>query len=65
MLRIFFNVHSAVLIEGVPFMQKDFEDGPQNIYSLYEQVSYNCFITASLYLLLGVGLNKHKENMVR
>ncbi|CAO2643915.1 Ribonuclease kappa, partial [Lemmus lemmus] len=46
-------------------------NGPQNIYSLYEQVSYNCFIAAGLYLLLGgfsfcqVRLNKRKEYMVR
>nr|XP_031323651.1 ribonuclease kappa-like [Camelus dromedarius] len=50
MLGIFFNVHSAVLIEDVPFTEKDFENGPQNIYNLYEQVSYNCFIAAGLYL---------------
>ncbi|EDL12548.1 DNA segment, Chr 11, Brigham & Women's Genetics 0434 expressed, isoform CRA_c [Mus musculus] len=37
MLGIFFNVHSAVLIEDVPFTEKDFENGPQNIYNLYEQ----------------------------
>lgn len=71
MLGIFFKVHSAVLIEDVPFTEKDFEHGPQNIYSLYEQVSYNCFIAAGLYLLLGgfsfcqVRLNKRKEYMVR
>uniref|UniRef100_A0A5F9CQU1 Ribonuclease K n=1 Tax=Oryctolagus cuniculus TaxID=9986 RepID=A0A5F9CQU1_RABIT len=71
MLGIFFNVHSAVLIEDVPFTEKDFENGPQNIYKLYEQVSYNCFIAAGLYLLLGgfsfcqVRLNKRKEYMVR
>nr|XP_045231429.1 ribonuclease kappa [Macaca fascicularis] len=71
MLGIFFNVHSAVLIEDVPFTEKDFENGPQNIYNLYEQVSYNCFIAAGLYLLLGgfsfcqVRLNKRKEYMVR
>ncbi|XP_038182418.1 ribonuclease kappa isoform X1 [Arvicola amphibius] len=72
MLGIFFNVHSAVLIEDVPFTEKDFDrDGPQKIYSLYEQVSYNCFIAAGLYLLLGgfsfcqVRLNKRKEYMVR
>uniref|UniRef100_A0A671F421 Ribonuclease K n=1 Tax=Rhinolophus ferrumequinum TaxID=59479 RepID=A0A671F421_RHIFE len=71
MLGIFFNVHSAVLIEDVPFTEKDFENGPENIYNLYEQVSYNCFIAASLYLLLGgfsfcqVRLNKRKEYMVR
>nr|KAF6296189.1 hypothetical protein mMyoMyo1_009251 [Myotis myotis] len=57
MLGIFFNVHSAVLIEDVPFTEKDFENGPQNIYDLY--------------LLLGgfsfcqVRLNKRKEYMVR
>ena len=71
MLGIFFNVHSAVLIEDVPFTEKDFENGPQNIYNLYEQVSYNCFIAAGLYLLLGgfsfcqVRLNKRKEYTVR
>ncbi|XP_003810176.1 ribonuclease kappa isoform X1 [Pan paniscus] len=71
MLGIFFNVHSAVLIEDVPFTEKDFENGPQNIYNLYEQVSYNCFIAAGLYFLLGgfsfcqVRLNKRKEYMVR
>uniref|UniRef100_A0A8D1ZWX9 Ribonuclease K n=4 Tax=Sus scrofa TaxID=9823 RepID=A0A8D1ZWX9_PIG len=71
MLGIFFNVHSAVLIEDVPFTEKDFENGPQDIYKLYEQVSYNCFIAAGLYLLLGgfsfcqVRLNKRKEYMVR
>lgn len=46
-------------------------NGPQDIYKLYEQVSYNCFIAAGLYLLLGgfsfcqVRLNKRKEYMVR
>lgn len=71
MLGIFFNVHSAVLIEDVPFTEKDFENGPNNIYILYEQVSYNCFIAAGLYLFLGgfsfcqVRLNKRKEYMVR
>ncbi|MEJ1273166.1 arachidonate 12-lipoxygenase [Cricetulus griseus] len=34
MLGIFFNVHSAVLIEDVPFTEKDFENGPQSIYNL-------------------------------
>ncbi|XP_007091693.3 ribonuclease kappa [Panthera tigris] len=71
MLGIFFNVHSAVLIEDVPFTEKDFEKDPQKIYDLYERVSYNCFIAAGLYLLLGgfsfcqVRLNKRKEYMVR
>ncbi|NWX94777.1 RNK Ribonuclease, partial [Nothoprocta ornata] len=71
LLGIFFNVHSAVLIEDVPFTDEDFKDGPERIYRLYEQVSYNCFIAAGLYVLLGgfsfcqVRLNKRKEYMVR
>ncbi|NWW80209.1 RNK Ribonuclease, partial [Climacteris rufus] len=50
---------------GVP------EGGPERIYRLYEQVSYNCFIAAGLYALLGgfslcqTRLNKRKEYMVR
>ncbi|NXQ32169.1 RNK Ribonuclease, partial [Alaudala cheleensis] len=50
---------------GVP------EGGPERIYGLYEQVSYNCFIAAGLYALLGgfslcqTRLNKRKEYMVR
>lgn len=45
--------------------------GPEKIYQLYNQVSYNCFIAAALYVLLGgfsfcqVRLNKRKEYMVR
>ncbi|XP_014118130.1 PREDICTED: ribonuclease kappa [Pseudopodoces humilis] len=45
--------------------------GPERIYGLYEQVSYNCFIAAGLYALLGgfslcqTRLNKRKEYMVR
>ncbi|KAL8176927.1 UNVERIFIED_CONTAM: hypothetical protein K2H54_040472 [Gekko kuhli] len=72
LLGIFFNVHSAVLIEDVPATEKDFEGkGPEKIYQLYNQVSYNCFIAAGLYILLGVfsfcqvRLNKRKEYMVR
>ncbi|KAK6478116.1 ribonuclease kappa [Huso huso] len=44
---------------------------PQRIYALYDQVSYNCFIAAGIYVLLGgfsfcqVRLNKRKEYMVR
>ncbi|XP_069502681.1 ribonuclease kappa-like [Ambystoma mexicanum] len=55
LLGIFFNMHSAVLIEDVPFTEKDFEDErpPEIIYHLYEQVSYNCFIAAGLYVVLG------------
>lgn len=44
MLGIFFNVHSAVLIEDVPFTEKDFENGPNNIYILYEQVRPVCVL---------------------
>lgn len=71
LLGIFFHVHSAALIEDVPFTDGDFSDGPQRIYSLYEQVGYNCFIAAGLYALLGgfslcqTRLNKRKEYMVR
>ncbi|KAJ6654934.1 hypothetical protein lerEdw1_006405 [Lerista edwardsae] len=71
LLGIFFNVHSAVLIEDVPTAEGDFADGTKKIYGLYEQVSYNCFIAAGLYVLLGgfsfcqVRLNKRKEYMVR
>ncbi|XP_040513132.1 ribonuclease kappa isoform X1 [Gallus gallus] len=36
LLGIFFNVHSAVLIEDVPFTEEDFNDGPERIYGLYE-----------------------------
>lgn len=45
--------------------------GPERLYGLYEQVSYNCFIAAGLYALLGgfslcqTRLNKRKEYMVR
>ncbi|CAM5179093.1 unnamed protein product [Eretmochelys imbricata] len=53
LLGIFFNVHSAVLIEDVPFTEEDFKGGPEKIHHLYEQVSYNCFIAAGLYVLLG------------
>ncbi|XP_053115544.1 ribonuclease kappa [Hemicordylus capensis] len=71
LLGIFFNVHSAVLIEDVPALEEDFKNGPEKIYALYEKVSYNCFIAAGLYVLLGgfsfcqVRLNKRKEYMVR
>ncbi|XP_067828238.1 LOW QUALITY PROTEIN: ribonuclease kappa-A [Heptranchias perlo] len=73
LLGIFFNVHSAVLIEDIPFTEEDFEDkdAPQRIYRLYEQVSYNCFIAAGIYIVLGgfsfcqIRLNKRKEYMVR
>uniref|UniRef100_A0A8C1G4E9 Ribonuclease, RNase K a n=3 Tax=Cyprinus carpio TaxID=7962 RepID=A0A8C1G4E9_CYPCA len=73
MLGIFFTTHSAVLIEDVPFTEKDMEDGPtalQNIYNLYNQVGYNCFIAAAIYVGIGflsfcqVRLNKRKEYLV-
>ncbi|XP_072114475.1 ribonuclease kappa-A [Mobula birostris] len=72
LLGVFFNIHSAVLIEDVPFTEEDFvENSPARIYRLYEQVSYNCFIAAAIYIVLGgfsfcqIRLNKRKEYMVR
>ena len=71
LLGIFFNVHSAVLIEDVPFTEEDFNDGPERIYGLYERVGTKCFVAAGLYLLLGgfalcqARLNKRKEYLVR
>ncbi|XP_062903665.1 ribonuclease kappa-A [Mobula hypostoma] len=72
LLGVFFNIHSAVLIEDVPFTEEDFvEKSPARIYRLYEQVSYNCFIAAAIYIVLGgfsfcqIRLNKRKEYMVR
>ncbi|XP_033929411.1 ribonuclease kappa [Melopsittacus undulatus] len=71
LLGIFFNVHSAALIEDVPLAEDDFTDGPERIYARYEQVSYSCFIAAALYALLGAlslcqsRLHKRKEFLVR
>ncbi|XP_072349497.1 LOW QUALITY PROTEIN: ribonuclease kappa-B-like [Scyliorhinus torazame] len=72
LLGIFFNIHSAVLIEDVPFTEADLKSNPpQRIYRLYEQVSYNCFIAAGIYIVLGgfsfcqIRLNKRKEYLVR
>ncbi|XP_020378037.1 ribonuclease kappa-A [Stegostoma tigrinum] len=73
LLGIFFNIHSAVLIEDVPLTEEDFTttDAPQRIYRIYEQVSYNCFIAAGIYIVLGgfsfcqIRLNKRKEYLVR
>ncbi|XP_041034643.1 ribonuclease kappa-A [Cetorhinus maximus] len=73
LLGIFFNIHSAVLIEDVPFTEADFKDTkpPERIHRLYEQVSYNCFIAAGIYIVLGgfsfcqIRLNKRKEYLVR
>ncbi|XP_012671034.1 ribonuclease kappa-A [Clupea harengus] len=73
MLGIFFSTHSAVLIEDVPFREEDMHN-VQNpllpIYELYNQVGYNCFIAAGIYVLVGalsfcqVRLNKRKEYLV-
>ncbi|XP_078284378.1 ribonuclease kappa-A [Rhinoraja longicauda] len=72
LLGIFFSIHSAVLIEDVPFTDEDFmHKDPSRIYRLYEQVSYNCFIAAGIYLVLGgfsfcqIRMNKRKEYLVR
>lgn len=73
MLGIFFSAHSAVLIEDVPFMEDDMlndKNPPQAIYALYNQVGYNCFIAAAIYVVVGgislcqVRLNKRNEYMV-
>uniref|UniRef100_U3FW69 RNase K n=1 Tax=Micrurus fulvius TaxID=8637 RepID=U3FW69_MICFL len=74
LLGLFFNVHSAVLIEDVPDIEKQFTTaggGVAAIHTLYDKVSYNCFIAAGLYFILGgfcfcqVRLNKRKEYLVR
>lgn len=73
MLGIFFSAHSAVLIEDVPFTEEDIRNDkspPQTIYGLYNQVGYNCFIAAAIYVVVGgvslcqVRLNKRNEYMV-
>ncbi|XP_051507077.1 ribonuclease kappa-A-like [Myxocyprinus asiaticus] len=73
MLGIFFTTHSAVLIEDVPFTEEDMhnpETALQDIYKLYNQVGYNCFIAAAIYVFIGflsfcqVRLNKRKEYLV-
>ncbi|XP_071392150.1 ribonuclease kappa-A-like [Centroberyx affinis] len=73
MLGIFFQTHSAVLIEDVPLSEGDFHEDknpPQSIYNLYNKVGYNCFIAAGIYVLVGafsfcqVKLNKRKEYLV-
>ncbi|KAM8746563.1 ribonuclease kappa-A isoform X2 [Acanthopagrus latus] len=68
-LGIFFTTHSAVLIEDVPLTDKDIyaDTNPQRIYDLYNNVGYNCFIAAAVYILFGafaccqMRLNKQKE----
>ncbi|CAL9685006.1 unnamed protein product [Knipowitschia caucasica] len=73
MLGIFFSAKSAILIEDVPFTEKDIQDDkepPGNIYRLYSQVAVNCFIAAGIYVAVGavslcqVRLNKRQEYMV-
>ncbi|TSL34623.1 Ribonuclease kappa-A [Bagarius yarrelli] len=74
MLGIFFTIHSAVLIEDVPLKEEDHQDlqNPlQNAYAAYNQVGYNCFIAAGIYVVIGfvsfiqVRLNKRNEYLVR
>lgn len=74
MLGIFFNIHSAGLIEDVP-LTEDIKPGDsdvaQKFYRLYDNVSYNCFIAAAIYLVIGgisfcqIRINKQKEYLVR
>ncbi|XP_063043539.1 ribonuclease kappa-A [Engraulis encrasicolus] len=74
MLGIFFTIHSAVLIEDVPVseedMQGDAANALQTIYGLYNQVGYNCFIAAGIYVVVGllsfcqVRMNKRTEYLV-
>ncbi|NXI20547.1 RNK Ribonuclease, partial [Irena cyanogastra] len=61
----------VMLVRGLRGREGSEGPGPERIYRLYEQVSYNCFIAAGLYALLGgfslcqTRLNKRKEYMVR
>lgn len=73
MLGIFFTTHSAVLIEDVPLTEEDMrgdESAINNVYSLFNQVGYNCFIAAGVYVVLGfvslcqIKLNKRNEYLV-
>jgi len=73
MLGIFFKTHSAVLIEDVPLTEEDIsgdKNPPTTVYGLFDQVSYNCFIAAAVYLVVGafsfcqIKLNKRKEYLV-
>ncbi|XP_065426696.1 ribonuclease kappa isoform X1 [Chrysemys picta bellii] len=41
LLGIFFNVHSAILIEDVPFTEEDFKDGPERAELPWEQSCSN------------------------
>ncbi|XP_076828968.1 ribonuclease kappa-A [Brachyhypopomus gauderio] len=73
MLGIFFSTHSALLLEDVPFTEEDIHDEQtalQNIHRLFNQVGYNCFIAAAIYVVVGfvsfcqVRLNKRNEYLV-
>ncbi|CAM9102298.1 ribonuclease kappa [Lampetra fluviatilis] len=68
LLGVFFNVHSAILLDDVPYDVADIEKdqlGP--VHAAFEQVSYNCFIAAALYVGLGLWalcqarLNKRRQ----
>ncbi|XP_004080052.1 ribonuclease kappa-A isoform X1 [Oryzias latipes] len=74
LLGIFFITHSAGLIEDLPLQKEDlFPDPnpPQRVYDLYNQVGYNCFIAAAVYVAVGalsccqMRLNKKKEYLVQ
>ncbi|KAI5104294.1 proline-, glutamic acid- and leucine-rich protein 1 [Silurus meridionalis] len=53
MLGIFFSVHSAGLIEDVPFKEEDYHQ-IQDVYAVYNNVGYNCFIAAGIYVVIGL-----------
>ncbi|RVE60228.1 hypothetical protein OJAV_G00178880 [Oryzias javanicus] len=74
LLGIFFITHSAALIEDIPLHRDDLypdPNPPQRVYDLYNQVGYNCFIAAAIYVVLGalsccqMRLNKKKEYLVQ
>ncbi|XP_028829509.1 ribonuclease kappa-A-like [Denticeps clupeoides] len=73
LLGIFFSVHSAVLIEDVPLTEADMADlqNPlQNVYARFNQVGYNCFIAAGVYVVVGLlsvcqaQMNKRRQFLV-
>ncbi|KAI5630510.1 ribonuclease kappa-A [Silurus asotus] len=53
MLGIFFSVHSAGLIEDVPLKEDDYHQ-IQDVYAVYNNVGYNCFIAAGIYVVIGL-----------
>ncbi|XP_076001298.1 ribonuclease kappa-A [Genypterus blacodes] len=73
MLGIFFTTHSATLIEDVPLTNEDMpkDTNPERVYAAYNNVGYNCFIAAAIYVAVGLfsccqmRLNKQKEYLVR